>query len=209
VDKARFDDVVQVPASVRFPVELVPPDGFDPADLSTWPRIDGRLEWVGARLLYMPPCGEMQQVTVIDVSGTLWLWQRSHPEFSVGGNEAGMRLGEDSRAADVGVWRRERPLTWGFRRQPPLLAVEVAGRDEGAETLREKARWHLAQGVPVIWIVLPDERRVIVVTAAGETHHQPGDRLPKHPDLPGLEPEVAELFRQVSQRPEPASGEGP
>jgi hypothetical protein len=74
VDEARFDDVVQVPASVRFPLELVPPDGFDPADLSTWPRIDGRLEWVGARLLYMPPCGEMQQVTVIDVSGTLWLW---------------------------------------------------------------------------------------------------------------------------------------
>jgi Uma2 family endonuclease len=200
MNDARFDDVVQVPGSVRFPVELVPPEDFDPARLETWPRVEGRLEWVGGRLLYMPPCGEMQGVTVIDVAATLSLWQRAHPEFSVGGNEAGMRLGEDSRAADVGVWRRDRPLTWGFRREPPLLAVEVAGQDEDADTLREKACWYLAHGVSVVWLVFPDERQVLVVSAAGETCHRPGDRLSPHPDLPGLEPEVAELFRQASQR---------
>jgi Uma2 family endonuclease len=200
MNEARFDDVVHVPASVRFPVELVPPEGFDPADLATWPRLDGRLEWVGGRLLYMPPCGEMQQMTVADVVGVLYLWQRSHPEYSVGTNEAGMRLGDDSRGADAGVWRHERPPTWGFRREPPLLAVEVAGRDEGADTLCEKARWYLSRGVSVVWVVLPDEREVIAVTAAGETRHRAGERLPAHPHLPGLEPEVAELFRQVSQR---------
>jgi Uma2 family endonuclease len=195
----RSDDVIRVPASVRFPVELVPPEGFDPARLETWPRVEGRLEWVGGRLLYMPPCGEMQQATVADVVGVLIPWQRPHPEFSVGTNEAGMRLGDDSRGADAGVWR-QRPRGWGFRREPPVLAVEVAGQDENADALREKARWYLAQGVPVVWVVLPGEREVIVVTASGETRHAIGDRLAAHRDLPGLEPEVAELFRQVAAR---------
>ena len=145
----------------------------------------------------MPPCGEMQQATVADVVGVLIPWQRTHPEFSVGTNEAGMRLGEDSLGADAGVWR-QRPQRWGFRHEPPVLAVEVAGQDEDADTLREKARWYLGQKVPVVWIVLPGEREVIVVTAAGETHHGIGEQLPMFQELPGLQPQVADLFRQVS-----------
>jgi len=197
MERMSPEDVVRVPASVRFPVELVPPDGFDPARLETWPRVEGRLEWVGGRLLYMPPCGEMQQATVADVVGVLIPWQRAHPEFSVGTNEAGMRLGEDSRGADAGVWR-QRPQRWGFRREPPVLAVEVAGQDEDADALREKARWYLTQEVPVVWIVLPGQREVIVVTSAGERHHAIGEQLPVHEALPGLQPQVADLFRQVS-----------
>ena len=197
MERMSPEDVVRVPASVRFPVELVPPDGFDPARLETWPRVEGRLEWVGGRLLYMPPCGEMQQATVTDVVVVLGLWQRTHPEFSVGTNEAGMRLGEDSRGADAGVWR-QRPQRWGFRREPPVLAVEVAGQDEDADALREKARWYLAQEVPVVWVVLPGEREVIVVTSAGETRHAIGEQLPMRQELPGLQPQVADLFRQVS-----------
>ena len=95
------EETIPVPGSVRFPVELTPPDGFDPARLETWPRVEGRLEWVGGRLLYMPPCGDRQQYTVADVVATLIIWVRAHPEFAVGTNEAGMHLGGDSRAACV------------------------------------------------------------------------------------------------------------
>src|SRR5439155_1090581 len=49
------EETIPVPGTVRFPVELTPPEGFDPARLETWPRVEGRLEWVGGRLLYMPP----------------------------------------------------------------------------------------------------------------------------------------------------------
>src|SRR5207244_2055070 len=73
------EETIQVPASVRFPVELTPPDGFDPARLETWPRVEGRLEWVEGRLLYMPPCGKMQEHTVADLVTTLGIWVRSHP----------------------------------------------------------------------------------------------------------------------------------
>jgi len=47
--QALDEDTIPVPRSVRFPVELVPPDGFDPERLETWPRVDGRLEWVEGR----------------------------------------------------------------------------------------------------------------------------------------------------------------
>src|SRR5205823_6092590 len=77
------EETIQVPASVRFPVEITPPDGFDPARLETWPRVEGRLEWVEGRLLYMPPCGKMQQHTVADLVTTLGIWVRSHPGFVV------------------------------------------------------------------------------------------------------------------------------
>jgi len=114
MEQPRSDDVIHVPASVRFPGELVPPDGFDPARLETWPRVEGRLEWVDAA------------------------------------------------------------------------------------TLREKARWYLTQEVPVVWIVLPGEREVIVVTSTGETCHAIGERLPVRQELPGLQPQVADFFRQIS-----------
>src|SRR5437867_3387427 len=164
------EDVVTVPATVRFPVELVPPEGFDPACLETWPRIAGRLEWVAGRLLYLPPCGYVQQVTVLDLALVLGTWLRAHMSFVGGTNEAGMKFGDDTRAADGAIWRRADlgPRPSGLLRVPPVLAAEVAGRDEGSIALREKARWYLAASVPIVWLVFPEEREVVVVTRTGE-----------------------------------------
>ncbi len=199
--RERDEETIPVPATVKFPVELMPPPGFDPPRLETWPRVEGRLEWVEGRLLYMPPCGDRQQDTVADVVITLGNWVRSHPEFVVGTNEAGMFLGEDGRGADAAIWRRADvgPYQGGFRRVPPLLAVEVAGRYERERQLREKARWYLEASVPVVLIVLPKKREVLIVTAAGDTRHRRGERLPGDPRLPGLAPMVDELFVQVSR----------
>ena len=190
---------VTLPASVKFPVELRPPPGFDPERLETWPKVEGRLEFVGGRLLYMPPCGDVQQDVVTDVVGTLWEWGRRHPDFVVGTNEAGMRLGGDSRGADAAIWRRDAlgPYTGQFRKLPPVLAVEVGGQDESAPELREKARWYLSVGVPHVWVVLPDERSVLTFSAHGERRFGLGAKLPEAPELPHLSPEVAEFFRQL------------
>src|SRR6266700_692723 len=170
----RDEETIPVPGSVRFPVELTPPPGFVPARLETWPRVTGRLEWVAGGLLYMPPCGERQSGTVADAV----------------------------RAVDAAIWRRAnaRPARPGVARVPPLLAVEVAGRDEGEAELRQKARWYLDVGVAVVWILLPKEREVLVVTSAGESRHRMGERLPPDPGLPDLAPQVDELFSQISAR---------
>jgi Uma2 family endonuclease len=194
------EETIPVPRSVRFPVELAPPAGFDPADLATWPRVEGRLEWVEGRLLYMPPCGDGQQDTVADLVAALVGWVRGRPGFVVGTNEAGLRLGDDSRGADAAVWRRGdlAAYTGGFRRVPPVLAAEVGGRDEGEAQLREKARWYLDAGVEVVWLLLPESREIVVLTGAHERRHRTGEVLPSHASLPGLAPAVDELFRQVS-----------
>jgi Uma2 family endonuclease len=195
------DETVPVPGSARFPVELTPPDGFDPDDEGTWPRVDGRLEWVAGRLLYMPPCGDRQQLTVADLVAALVTWTRSHREFVAGTNEAGLRLGDDTRGADGAIWRAAdlSAITGGYVHVPPLLAVEVGGRYEPEAQMREKARWYLERGVRVVWLLLPVEQTVVVVTATGETRHGSGARLPAHPELPGLAPAVDELFWQVSR----------
>ena len=61
------EDTVTLLRAVRFPVELIPPTGFEPERLDTWPQVSGRLEWVGWKLLFMPPCGDSQQYTVADL----------------------------------------------------------------------------------------------------------------------------------------------
>jgi Uma2 family endonuclease len=189
----------RLPYPVRYPVELHLPEGFRPDVPDTWPRVDGRLEFVGGRLLYMPPCGDIQQDVATEVCFLLRSWSKHHPEYVVGGNEAGMLLGGETRGADAAVWRRADlgAYTGGFRRTPPLLAVEVAGQDEGEPTLREKARWYLERGVGVVWLLLPATEEALVLTAEGESRHGPAEQLPEVAELPALAPVAADFFAQL------------
>jgi Uma2 family endonuclease len=196
------DDVMQVPSSVLLPIELAPPPEFDPARPETWPRVEGRLEWVGERLLWMPPCGVRQFTRVWDVVGAIDAWLRLHPEFVGGTNEVGLLLDGDVRAPDVAVFRTGDVdgSSRGFARLAPVLAVEVSGAQENETSLREKARWYLAKGSEVVWLVLADSTEVIVLTAAGERRCGLDDVMPEHPSLPGLTPRVGEFFRNLTPR---------
>jgi Uma2 family endonuclease len=194
------DELILKRTGVRFPLELRP-SGFVADDLSTWPEADGRLELVQGRLLYMPPCADIQQDVAVDLIHALRSWSALHPGFVVGGNEAGMKLGSDVRAADAAVWTR---LAAGasigkLRAAPPVLAAEVAGADEDEAALRDKAAWYLGHGVRVVWIVLPPVREALVLTANGESRHSKGDILPACSELPGLELPVARLFDQLDR----------
>jgi Uma2 family endonuclease len=182
--------------AVHLPLVLPVPEGFDVGRPPTWPQVTGRLEFVGGRLEYMPPCGEMQQRTAADVLTELNLWRRQHTGFVVGGNEAGMLLGGEVRAADAAVWLGS-PATEGFARTQPELAVEVAGADDTLQILGEKAKWYLAHGVRTVWIVVPETRSVRVVTAAGEREVVRDAALPEPEGLPGLSPRVSAFFSQL------------
>jgi Uma2 family endonuclease len=137
----------------------------------------------------------------MDVAYVLRSWSEQHSEFIVGGNEAGMKLGGDVRAADAAVWRAEGAgeRSGRARSVPPLLAVEVAGEDEEERVLGEKARWYLEHGVKLVWLVLPHTREVLVVSSAGTTRFGAGGHLPASELLPGLEPEVARFFARLER----------
>ena len=72
--------------------------------------------------------------------------------------------------------------------------MEVAGRDERERELRDKAGWYFGAGVPLVWIVLPESREVVVLTHEGARRYGVGERLPSDPHLPGLVPAVDEFF---------------
>jgi Uma2 family endonuclease len=191
----RYTEITVVPRiAVQLPIALPIPTGFDVERQETWPAVEGRLEFVRGRLEYMPPCGEVQQRVVADVVGQLWHWRSTHDDFVIGTNEAGMLLGGDVRGADAAVWRAA-PAQSGFARTPPVLAVEILGKDETIDMMVDKATWYLQHGVEVVWTIDPAARRVRVTTLNGTVDVI--DRIPEHPSLPGLSPVVADLFRQI------------
>lgn len=200
---SAYEEMVPVPrVAVRFPLELPVPDGFVVDEPATWPHTEGRLEFIGGKLYYMPPCADLPQDTSIDVATCLGNWQRQNEAFVVGGNEAGMVLGGESRGADAAVWRRSDvgQHRGKFRRVPPILAVEIQGQFEDEVELRQKAAWYLDHGVEVVWLLFPSEPRMVVLTATNEQQMGVDGSVPAHPSLPGLEPEVAELFHQIRSR---------
>jgi Uma2 family endonuclease len=199
-DEDRDPEVIEL-RRVVFPVEIEKPPGFDPERPSTWPDDDGRLELVQGRLLYMPPTGRDQSHTIVDIVGELAAWATAHPEFTVASNEPGMKLGGDVRAADAAVWRIEDPPHERDRVAlvPPLLAIEVAGRDDTEAALREKAAWYLASGVLTVWIVVPATRSIIVLEGDREQRFATGETLPAPIALADLRPRVDACFRQVSR----------
>lgn len=96
-DDERDPEVIELPRVV-FPVELAPPDGFVPERVSTWPRVDGRLELVERRLLFMPPCGRDQAQTgsdVVAVLPTVWILLPETREVSVIAGDVAQRHGRD------------------------------------------------------------------------------------------------------------------
>lgn len=199
-DEDRDPEVIEL-RRVVFPVEIAKPPGFEPERPSTWPDEDGRLELVRGRLLYMPPTGRNQSHTAVDVAVELAAWATTHAEFTIASNEAGMKLGSDVRAADVAVWRVEDLPREADRvaHVPPLLAVEIVGRDDTEASLRDKAAWYLESGVATVWILIPSTRTVIVLEQDGERVFGAGETLPAPRALADLTPRVDACFRQVAR----------
>ncbi|MDX2162446.1 MAG: Uma2 family endonuclease [bacterium] len=77
----------------------------------------------------------------------------------------------------------------------PDLAIEVKSPDDALKAMREKAKYYLANGCKRVWLVLPDQRLVEVVTLMDETILTADELLDGGDVLPGFSITVAELFR--------------
>lgn len=107
------------------------------------------------------------------------------------------------RKPDVSVFRKERfrreHLLEGWVSIPPDLAVEViSSHDEFAEII-EKGEEYLAAGVPLVWIIDPENEIIIIHRKDGSvTKLRKNDDLSGEDILPGFTCQVAELFPELS-----------
>ena len=132
-----------------------------------------------------------------------WIRTRPKPRGKVYSGEAGVKLqGVDGSTVGVDVVYAppevvavqsddETTLLDGV----PTLCVEITSPNDTLDQVEEKVDEYLAAGVPLVWVVSP-RRRTVVVHSPGvppvmynETH-----TLPEHPAMPGFSPAVRDLF---------------
>ena len=89
----------------------------------------------------------------------------------------------------------------------PDLAVEVISPNDEYESIDEKIADYYDAGVPLIWVVAPRTRTVLVYQADGSARRlRDSDDLIADPVVPGFRVRVAELFPNP---PEPAPATEP
>jgi Uma2 family endonuclease len=92
----------------------------------------------------------------------------------------GLTAGFDARAADVGVCARavfEAIPFSGYLIGSPLLVVHVKSRSNRDRKLEEDALAHITHGAVGVWLVKPERREVVMITAVSRTVYGPGDRI--------------------------------
>ena len=103
------------------------------------------------------------------------------------------------RKPDVSFVKRERfsakNLKEGYLTIPPDLAIEVLSTHDLAGEIDEKVEEYLAAGVPLVWVIDPEARIVIIHRGDGTvTKRRKNGELSGEDILPGFKCKVAELF---------------
>jgi len=77
----------------------------------------------------------------------------------------------------------------------PVLVVEITSPSDTAEEIDEKIDAYLHAGVPLVWIVDPHDRTVLVYRPKAEPQlFTIGQEIANEPHLPGLRLPVARIF---------------
>jgi hypothetical protein len=182
-----------VPLGVRFPVQLRTPLGFDAEDLATWPKVEGRLEYVKGRLLYPPPCADEQGTVTLSASTALGNWLKSHREYRGATLEIGISIGGE-RAAPT-------PLSGIGTKAPSTRSCSASHPCWSSRSRdRTRAKKSCAQG------------RVVPRTPRQDGVARPQRRGRSSCSAPGAKPGIAKATRCPSRssfpscrRPSPSS----
>jgi Uma2 family endonuclease len=83
----------------------------------------------------------------------------------------------------------------GHCRIAPDIGIEVVSPNDIAREVDEKVEEWIAAGVPLVWVVYPDTKRIQVFRGNGTTSRlKPDDELSGENVLPGFKCRVAEVF---------------
>ena len=175
---------------------------FTPDDLL---RITDRPtpELIDGQLLQREPMGQEADAIGMKIVAILQAFGKSILPGLVNGPEGGYQIFADDprrvRFPDVSFTRRDRlpdgKPARGHGKVVPDLIVEVVSPNDHAEALDARVRDFLAAGVPLVWIVYPETRGVLVLRGDGNgSLLQTPDLLDGGIVLPGFSCRVADFF---------------
>ncbi len=193
--------------------ESAPPKVWTVEDLLAMPD-DGVERWIiNGKLREKPPEFKGVKVTVrnrhhsetmsfVATALTTWLRTRPKPRGGVYCGEVGILLparptavGADVAYAPADVVATQDDEKTTLLDGVPTLVVEILSPNDTVELTHEKVRAYIRAGVPVVWVIDPEDRTVKVYRPGVEAESfNVTHRMPEHPAMPGFAPGVAELF---------------
>jgi Uma2 family endonuclease len=164
------------------------------------PPDGSRQELIQGVVVTMPPPGGVHGGCCSRIDRRLGAYVESNNLGHVCVNDTGFiteRNPDTVRGADVAFWSRERlaELPSGYVEVLPDLVVEVVSPGDHFNRVQRKLAHYLKSGVPLVWIVDPDDRSVSVyrqrepVQILGEADTLSGGEV-----VPGFACRVADLF---------------
>jgi len=161
---------------------------------------DRTLELVEGELVEKMPTEEHGLVAG-NIFAYLWNYSRAHKIGRVL-VETRYRNADDphnSRIPDVSFRQSSEPLvTQGAVMQYPDLAVEVQSPTDTVKSMREKARFYLANGSKLVWLIFPSQRIIEVYAADFEAILTERDTLSGGDLLPDFSVAVRDIFSESS-----------
>jgi Uma2 family endonuclease len=164
---------------------------------------EGTFELVRGEVVFMPPPGPEHGRVCINVGFVLEVFGRRTGIGYTIGNDSAVRTERDPdtvRGADLSFYKTER---WPRERLgihappvPPDLAVEVLSPSNRPGEIAKKVREYLAVGTPLVWVVDP-ARRTVVMHRPGQTETVKlgdADTIENLAELPGFRCPVADFF---------------
>ena len=168
---------------------------------------DGKAELVRGELRVTPPAGGPHGRAATNLVSRLIAYVEPRELGWVFADGAGyllLALPRTVRSPDASYVRANRlpaeGIGPGFLIVAPDLAVEVLSPSESASELEEKLDDYRACGTPLIWVVDPVRRTVMIVASDAPVRWlREGDMLDGGDVIPGFSCEVAELFKGIAR----------
>jgi Uma2 family endonuclease len=167
---------------------------------------DRRFELEEGEIVEMSRPGERHGVVCGNTTGLLWNYTRQVKKGYVCTNDTGLILKRDPdtvKGPDVSLYlesKRYEDLEIKYPEKLPDLIVEVMSPNDKVGKMMRRISNFLARGVPMVWLVDPDDKSVTIYRA----NHLPmvveePEELANLEELPGFRCQVAELFHMMGE----------
>jgi Uma2 family endonuclease len=161
---------------------------------------DRLLELINGEIVEKAPT-EKHGLVVGNIYGPLWTFVKQRRSGRVV-MEVRHRMPDDqhnARIPDISFTAGNRPVVdKGSVPQMPDLAVEVKSPRDSLRRLREKARYYLANGARLVWLVIPEKRLIEVYAPDDEQILTEDDVLTDGAVLPGFTLAVRDVFTDTA-----------